>query len=487
MPYPYLKAMRTSNASAFRRPIRRASALAAVVLLTAATCHEGCYDEPLPDPTGDLTVKEIEVVPGLIAAVPDKPFRLSVRLRNAAGQLLPESAAGTVQWSVSLADAANVSLTGVLGSNTVATVTPAALAAIVVTAQKGSVAGTATLTPVTAIAAGKLDWVVADAVANGPPTLLLLDGRIPAEWRSDSLIAFAGAGPLDELGTSSGEITVFSQTRAVSRIHPPWAGEQCDYVGFTASDAPLGCSDRGPFTLPPATIIAVNVWILANGASIAAVADADFAHAKSLLFEAFTGLTLQMTRNIGVSTSLVLDVGADNEWVCPASGPYDIRQQLVDAGVPAASLASSRLNVVYVNHILKPAERGSGNWAYPGYTCSWTPRDGAIVIMSASKRKHTTLVHEFGHALGPWDQDPWGHVSGMPGFDESNVMWAGESNLVPSSRTQLTLGQAFRLSLDAESFVVRAAVLGTPPPVFNCFSIETDNPCPRLSKDISKR
>jgi hypothetical protein len=70
------------------------------------------------------------------------------------------------------------------------------------------------------------------------------------------------------------------------------------------------------------------------------------------------------------------------------------------------------------------------------------------VIFIGTIANIASLAHELGHALSLFgDTETWGHVNGVDGFTDENVMWGGG----PATRDLFSLGQAFRFNVDIHS------------------------------------
>ena len=407
----------------------------------------------------------LEIVPDTIHYEIGTKFVLRARLSNSLGQLLPVADAASTIWT-SLRTEVQLSTPGAT-SDVVVTVDPGG--DIVITAAVAGVSATAVLRA-SGVQSGTTDWIAVHAVQSDPPMLAYVDG-LGAMGTSDSLIAFVGSGPLDAFGAGkAGNLTLFSRSRQTVHANPTW-GDDCDVLTDTANP-PAACTHT-PLTLVAAATVDVKVWVLADGSNFPDVARAGIDDARSALRQAWTGIEL---RDVGVSVrpsiDVILDVSSSNNWTCPSAGAFDIRSQLPDE--IKATLGPSRITVVYVNHLRRADGVG---WSYPGYTCTWTNQNGAVILISAEHWVHTTLPHELGHALSPWDSYPWGHTMGVSGFDKSNLMWDGQDNSAPIARVAITLGQAFQLGSDKDALVKRRTGAGG----VSCRAAAS--PCPRLDRD----
>jgi hypothetical protein len=447
--------------------------LSAAVILTTAAC-----------PYCDNRVERVDIVPGSVTAVPDKPFEMSVRVTNRVGHLMSEDKAAEVRWKSS--DGAHLDVTPDQGAHTQVRLKASATDPITLTASVDGKSGTATITRANPDLGLVMDWATAKHF-DTRPTLVLVDGEAPSAWRSDSVIAFVGAGALDKFRPSTadpGEITVFSPGHALQRMKVDW-GEDCDHIRMTENgngytgEIDVLCP-RVELKLAEPVSIPVHIWTLVVAPDPASVVQVHLSEARRRLANGWTGLTLDLEAPIEVlalDQSIRLHLSAPPAERCPTTGPDKLKDQLDEAGV---SYGAGKLTVVYAKAIVEPAAEDTFVPAdLGGFACLRNPEIGTVVVISWQKSVQTTLAHELGHAIGP----PLGHTDGMDSLDDSNLMWSYDA-LVPGSREIMTLGQAFRLSLDGASFNYQP-----PHPEPNCAlqSEGAEKPCPRLSKDVIKK
>ena len=119
---------------------------------------------------------------------------------------------------------------------------------------------------------------------------------------------------------------------------------------------------------------------------------------------------------------------------------------------------AGRLNVYYVNG------------AFTGLMCTANPN----VIVIGTTANNQTLAHEFGHSFS------LNHTNTAAGFPSDNVMIGGGSN-----RTHFSVGQAFRMNVNAGSALntngVRVGITR------NCPDGTTSTTCPALSLDATPK
>jgi hypothetical protein len=114
------------------------------------------------------------------------------------------------------------------------------------------------------------------------------------------------------------------------------------------------------------------------------------------------------------------------------------------AGATGMAPVEGKLNIYYVNDI--------GD-AIRGLTCNASQnRHEDLVYVAWSWHSPTTLAHELGHSLGllfPHD----GHTEDLSGFDRTNVMASFLDDAHSAVRDHISLGQAFRMNVDAASWL----------------------------------
>lgn len=104
--------------------------------------------------------------------------------------------------------------------------------------------------------------------------------------------------------------------------------------------------------------------------------------------------------------------------------------------------------------------------------------DDPNVIFVGLDRKPETLAHEGGHSLAL--VGPGAHTNGLAGFDAHNLMWVDE----PDVRDHVSLGQAFRMNVDAASVLnTNGARVG---PTRSCPTDKASGDCPALNSDWTR-
>jgi hypothetical protein len=454
-------------------------------VIAAALWASGCVSSC----TRNDDVAEIQVLPPRVWAVPGATFTLRARLIDRSGYVLPDERAAELSWKPKPGTGLRVAPPN--GSTTVVTTPSIGEVTFPVSSQLTVALGSgpSVIVPVDvgpAVTSLGIDWGQAKHAPKDAPVIVLVDGATDRSF-SDTLIAFVGQGPLDYLKCQTancGEITLFSRTNQLWRHSKvDWKGgcELVDYVGSPdALCTTLREAAGGPRRLP------VTVYNFGAGSDLDATIQTDIAFARKVLTDGWTGLNLSpptiVTRP---SRDVVLDV-QEPDWKCPESGDFDVRARLVeDDGIPDAQFQPGNITIAYVGNLVRRDGIVLEGWR--GYSCPWSGRNGGIVLVSWSQRGPTTLAHELAHAIGPWQTSPWGHTNAVEGFSEGNILWPWETDFRPTPRSLLTLGQSFRMSLDAYALFNRTStILGPGVEICQQFLESTsDTPCPRLTKDVT--
>jgi hypothetical protein len=474
---------------------RTASALAYVVIATTGGYCYACPPPPPPPPP----VASMHVLPTEVWGVPTQRFLIRARLTDPSGNLYPPAQAANVTWS---SPDLTVEPPG-KGATVVVAVPATGTGPFSLTAQ---FAGLPSVTiPVYTISASlstsEIDVARAPLDPGGPPSLLLVDG-LTTEFLNDTLVAFSGRGALDYLycgAAKCGDIILFSRSQGLERRQDFDWTTRCDDVDvINPSEPSAACLNANALKVPapPRPVVKVNYVVLTAGGAVpgesiyldgsigpptndvVGTIKADVEFARRVLDGTWSGLDLPAAATIAapaLTTSITVDLGANDPCV--------------DIEAPVASqLSGVTFNpaIITVAYVEKIIELDGLDSSMRGLTCPWHPTYGSIVLVSWHHWGPTTLAHEFMHALGPWQKDsPWGHTEGLEGFTESNILWDYEADWKPAPRSWLTLGQAFRLSLDANGFFNRTAT-SFPSCQFYPTAIDPDTPCPRLSRDVIK-
>lgn len=470
--------------------------LASVLFLPAAYC----YACPPPDEAPEPDLSGVHVVPQAVWAAAETEFTLRARVRDESGNVRPETELGDLEWT---------SAPALFPTTRGATITAKAPTggsfpmAFTVKASFNGVESAAAHVYVTdGTLVNDMDRVGADHVAGDPPALVLVDGHTSGSV-SDTLVAIAGMGAIDYLTcppskADCGEVTLFSRKQQVHREANLLLTNGCDAVGLKGDETFPGCGTTlRPVGAPrKATVV---IYILAAEESRAyptlegstettvdprTAVEWDLLHAIKVLADGWTGITLTTDIRELPSNETLITLG---EGPSCTSGESSVKDQLVEADVPRDLMRADTIVVAYVDKIL--LQNGVEWSGINGLTCPWSDGTGSIVLISWSEWAATTLAHEIVHALGPWFEFPWGHTNDVDGLTSQNIMWEGEDVTHPAPRSLITLGQAFRISLDSYSIFNRGKTPFPPPGTFLCqaITVSEEDPCPRLTKDVVDR
>lgn len=281
---------------------------------------------------------------------------------------------------------------------------------------------------------------------SGDTAIAMLDDRTGA-CNNDVFTRTAGTTGMGNIlsnGACRSTVSVFSDDNAMS--YQPNVTTWTDSPGNTHT-----------VNLQPIITVPVSVWIADNDQ--AAQAADDFANANLLYNQNNTGIQFAPTfNNISGNAAAVAAIGTD---CLAAFGTVGALQGL---GVNTPN----RLNVYYVNS------------AFTGVNCGTGPGDvpaerNMTFIGTASNLG--SLPHEIAHAYGLRPSNHAGHVNGVPGFGNNNIMFGGG----PGTRNQFTIGQSFRLSTDTTSMLnVNGNRVG---PTETCLPDVSSAICPALILD----
>jgi hypothetical protein len=482
-----------------RRRLTDASGILASILFLSAAY---CYACPPPDEDPEPDLSGVYVVPQEVWVAAGSDFTLAARVLDASGNVTPDAELATLEWRSEPALFPPVSGPTVSVKTTIPGPFPKTFTI------KASLSGMQSAPAHVYVTDGNLtdnmDRVTTTHVSGDPPALVLVDGRT-TRLLSDTLVAVVGTGAIDYLTCPSseptcGEVTLFSRAQQAHREAALALTGVCDAVGLSgAATFPPGCrTTMNPVGAPRSAKVAI--YILASEAIPAPTSnedeaaatvinpttavEMDLAHAKKVLADGMTGISLSSTITDNPFGQTLITLGERHSCT---SGDRTVRGQLIDAGVPSGLMGGRTIVVAYVSKIL--LADGSDLSGVNGGTCPWADSTGSIVLVSWSEWSATTLAHELVHALGPWFEYPWGHVNEVDGLTSQNIMWESEDATYPAPRSLLTLGQAFRLSLDANSIFHRTLPASHPTGTFLCQGITSsaEAPCPRLTKDVVRR
>lgn len=254
----------------------------------------------------------------------------------------------------------------------------------------------------------------------------------------------AGMGNVLSNGSCRSTVSVFSDDNAMS--YEPSVTTWTDAIG-----------DVHTVNLQPIITVPVSVWIADNDQ--AAQAADDFANANLLYNQNNTGIQFAPTfNNVSGNAAAVTAIGTD---CLTAFGNVANLQTL---GVNTAG----RLNVYYVDSAFTGVNCGTG----PGTV----PINRNMTFVGTASNLGS-LPHELGHAFGLRPSGNAGHVNGVAGFGNDNIMFGGG----PGTRNRFTIAQSFRLSTDTTSMLnVNGNRVG---PTETCLPDVSSAICPALTVD----
>ena len=452
-----------------------------------------CSNDPVYGETGlpeapaasSLVAARMEILPGNVAAIANAPFEMRVRLWNAAGNVLPEASGAEVQWTITGSPTSATATT--VGARTLVTIltevgTPYKLTAV---EPNSGLTKTINIDAVKFEVPLTTDWIAGPLDAKSPPMIALVDGDW-SPFAEDKLFGFVGAGSLgaiksgcpSDIAIPCGEITLFSTMRGLDRAPRfSWTHTNCD-TGDRRDSAlpPSGCNPVSSGALAGLRSVNMNVWILTALATPFDVAP-HVGGIKKTLTDSWAGLSLNETiHDFGGNSELSMDVDLSTGQCGPQT-----KSNLQALGVAGFGINTITLVIVQgINYL------DSGGWpvnsGWLGYTCPHAGTTGTIAVVDWSQSHETTLEHEVGHALGPWNQvDDWGHAEFISGLSYSNLMYSWHDYTAPAARTTLTLGQVFRFSLDRDALMHR----GPPSGLDRCAQTALAmRPCPAITKDV---
>lgn len=274
---------------------------------------------------------------------------------------------------------------------------------------------------------------------GGDQEVILADYRQGAGCQNDLFHRTAtsvGIGNALTNGACNSEVSVFSDDNAMS--FEPSVGTWTNAIG-----------DLHKVALKPAITVPVTLW-LARAGALAGATD-DVANANLLYNQNNVGVQFDPTFN---------DVSGDANAVATIGGTAG---DCATAGALAGTAfhTAGTLNIYYVNG------------AFTGVNCG-ANRNVSFIGTIANI---ASLPHEIGHAYSLRPSASGGHVNGLPGFGNDNIMFAGG----PATRSNFTVGQAFRLNV---SDISQLNVNGDrTDPTRSCPPLTTDALCPDLALD----
>jgi len=464
---------------------------AVLLLLAGATaCHTTSPKAPQATllasvaPLGadpDVPIVGLEVVPPAIFVDATQAATLDLVARIWTGseftrRSLPASSIPPLVWTVSPAQTW-LTLQSQNENRVTLQITPGGGVPVeaVVTVTAGGWSARSRIIPVTASDQDLLEA----AHSDGSPPVFVTRGipDAPGAVCSTNWSAFLGTAPIGHLVEECNDVgaiwgaAILDATHAMMMLPVQWTPAP-DRVQGTSSQLPLR-------TLP------VSLWIVVGHATnpdslrdlVRRSALAVIPAVNATLAENRVGVELDVVNTVIVPTSdestIVSDCVTGDDLVSDGDRPGTLR-------------------VYYVNTM--------GNAR--GFTCAGTDdRPQSAIYISWQDETPTTLVHEVGHVLG-LTLPAEGHVDHpagtgsvfLDGFDATNVMTSGISDLDPVGRHRLSVGQVFRMNADSGSWLnaateadgLRVREAMAPRLACQCGAADPTGYCPRLRDDVAQ-
>jgi len=385
----------------------------------------------------------VEILPGELFITPSSPppgsptrVELSVRVWGPDGTIVPESDGLIPVWTTSDSFVEVISFTGYRAVLEVSEFPPLLYHVSVTAVVDGVPSANAALLKIDGdTAMNPSDRVVAQHSQASPANVALIDGLLDQDGSTacvnDRLTAFASVGLPGKFlwgcESDSADVAVLSHDNAL--IYSPavrWTPAM-DMQDFSASPArirevPLkvwiGVHDG--FASESSLLVLKNEW--------RAKADAEVALANEILRRARAGIKLTVLGGVAQFTD-----GMEFHY-------YTCYDQLGDR-------QDGVLNIYYVNRT------SPGRAHYCARQDKVPDRNEDVIHISTEHHSSTSFVHEVGHALG-LVMPRAGHTNELTSFRGDNVMWGhGDDTHRANLRNQFSLGQAFRLTVDAFSWI----------------------------------
>ncbi len=476
-----------------RRVARLVTAPAFVLAITVCggeTKKTGAGPQLLPSAdkglaSDDLSsvVNSVEIVPPALHAVVGAKVQIEAIARTAGG--VPIANPGTIAWSTA------VSISSTSSNPTTLTASNAGTHAISVSVA-GKPAPVASLIVARANQGGSDKVTVAHANGSSAAAVLIDANEIGGAGavqttancqHNDLRYSVAGTAVLKENLTSGCPIrlAILSPGHAV-RFECHRAAGRPNCAQSLASLWSNAADSVGRNSLPGPIAVELVVWLRASAETTVAnvIAKGDANYATSIYSDQRAAMQFNIVKGQGGANGSVRSL-----WVSDtATDECENVEQTLDIDAVEGSV-----NVVYVENILF-------NAAPRAITCDRDVSLPPIIVMRYYHASTTTLAHELGHVMGlmrKWFNDfDGGHTYNVPGFDATNFMWTQTNATYGLAPDQISLGQAFRMHVDARSWVnvQRDGPVGGPNKLPRIRGGDTETcqpertaplPCPKLS------
>jgi hypothetical protein len=410
-------------------------------------------------------IPEVQVAP-LAGPAQDRIFQLYFWYRLANGGLVSDFF-GPMDWSFD-PSAEGSAARGVIQVKTFTTGSPATLTA----AKKDDPGKTAKVTltrwasPVDATASkGGSDVVTAPHQSGSIPTVAVVEGEGSAGCADTpnnlwERYAFVGAAAVGEHNPPC-SIAILSGTNRLLFQSPPTAAAWAT-SGATIDVAP---DMKEPLQLDVTVFIAVTARtasILSGmaltdtdqlvddvGASAEAIAkmDVDLANLTYEANRVGVRVVVSKYEHLPVTDDLPAKVGADPQDCSIARNLTSL------TGLSTTWIAPTMISVYYVDRIFVEDEGDAG---VRGLYCPPSGTTGPLLFISFTRHTTTALAHEIGHALS-LDHPEKLKLDPVKMLGSTNLMTiaAMDGPLAADVRSQLTLGQVFRMNVSNNSWLNR--------------------------------
>ena len=309
--------------------------------------------------------------------------------------------------------------------------------------------------------------------AEDPPRVALVEEKKSGSCQWGVPRAFVGAATVGGRASAPCSVSVLSADRAMffdqsgalagPTIRPTTAPPtQVDITVFLAVTASTPAAFTNSAVRPNDALTSAVVR------TAAAIAELDIGWANDVYRANRVGIEIKATyvQLFGSDADLAAKVGA-HPFDC-----YKPRALTDPAGSPGYAYEPGTISVYYVDWIDYPSDpvhAGSRGVQCPYW---YTGATGPVIYVSYTRHSQMTLAHEIGHALGLNDEES--------GFGALNLMYslAPDGPLGADARSQLTLGQVFRMNVWNWSYLIAKSSAA---PKRGCDDAE---PCPPVAFDV---
>lgn len=226
-----------------------------------------------------------------------------------------------------------------------------------------------------------------------------------------------------------------------------WCGHevvvQAQDHGMLLDTLPVWISGILRADLPPRVQVNLNLWVPAGDPWLAQQALIQVELADTLFNRNRAGISLTVPGSAAQAYS-------DSDASTVGTGCTAV-DNLIRSQPPYRLFQPGSINVYYV-----PSISGGGTYGPMGFNCfEWGAPN--VIYMSRAALDNV-LAHELGHALSLQYRN--GHVNGLEGFTDRNLMNALQLPSVAVLQDHWTAGQVYRMNADARSVLNSLAGIG---------------------------